>query len=275
MRALPAKDPMLTAAKQIYLGTRKKHDQLFNAYFMRPIAALVVAIAAKTPVTPNQLTLLNLAVFVVSAALLVAMPSFAGGAIAIGVLELSYCFDCADGMLARHKKLASKEGHLFDFFTDELKAILLAGAVALRLYRAGGYGYDVTSWAPADPRFLIAGIAAVFVIASATSLTNFVRRPEIGGRETTVEAYYESVEAKKSTSLVGRIAGLVMMLLRFLNHYPSHIWVFAALGRFDAFFWMYGALNLLYLGKGWLGLVIRFGRPARAEQKLAEPQKAG
>ena len=42
--------------------------------------------------------------------------------ISIAVLEASYCLDCVDGMLARHKKIASKEGHLFDFFTDELKA---------------------------------------------------------------------------------------------------------------------------------------------------------
>ncbi len=135
-------------ARDIYFSTRKKHDQLWNTYVMRPLAAGVVAIAAKTPVTPNQLTLLNLGIFVVAAALLVALPSYAGGLIAVVVLEVSYLFDCADGMLARHKKIASKEGHLFDFFTDELKAILLAGALALRLYRAGGIGFDVATWAP-------------------------------------------------------------------------------------------------------------------------------
>jgi hypothetical protein len=28
----------------------------------------------------------------------------------------------------------------------------------------------------------------------------------------------------------------------------------------DAYFWLYAALNALYLGRGWLGLVLRFGR---------------
>src|SRR5436309_3046958 len=82
--------------------------------------------------TPNQLTLVNLAVFVAAIAALVAAPSYWGGLLAIGVLELSYLFDCADGMLARYKKLASKEGHLFDFFTDELKATLLVAALGVR-----------------------------------------------------------------------------------------------------------------------------------------------
>src|SRR6266487_4693926 len=102
---------------------------------MRPVAALVVAVAARTPVTPNQLTLLNLFIFVVAAAMFPWLPTYAGALAAVLVLEISYCFDCADGMLARHRQVASKAGHLFDFFTDELKAELLVAALALRLYR--------------------------------------------------------------------------------------------------------------------------------------------
>jgi hypothetical protein len=31
-------------------------------------------------------------------------------------------------------------------------------------------------------------------------------------------------------------------------------------GHFDVYFWIYIALNTLYLARGWLGLIIRFGR---------------
>jgi len=251
---------MLGEAKRIYLATRKKHDLLFNVYMMRPIAAGFVAVVARTRVTPNQLTLLNLAVFLVSVALLVAMPSYEGALIAVLVLELSYMLDCADGMLARHKSIASKEGHLFDFFTDEIKAVLLVAALGLKHWRGGGLGPDL---APMEPEpFLLATIGGIVVIASATSLTNFVRRPELTGKETPVSAHYENVEEKAPTSVVGRVAGLGMTFLQFLNHYPSHIWIFALAGRLDVLFWVYIAINLLYLGKGWLGLVLRFGRPA-------------
>jgi phosphatidylserine synthase len=251
---------MLAATKQIYLATRKKHDQLFNVYFMRPIAAGVVAVLARTPVTPNQLTLLNLALFLVSANLLALLPDYRGGLVAVAVLELSYCFDCADGMLARHKEIASKAGHLFDFFTDELKAVVLAAALSLRLWQTGGWGIDATRWPPGSSRFLLAGITATVVVASAISLTNFVRHPELTGKETPVEAHYETVEAAKPTSLVARAVGLVMTFLRFLNHYPSHIWLFAVLDAFDVFFWIYIINNALYLARGWLGLTLRFGR---------------
>jgi phosphatidylglycerophosphate synthase len=192
--------------------------------------------------------------------MLVAMSSWRGGLAAVAVLELSYCFDCADGMLARYKKIASKAGHLFDFFTDELKAVLLVGALAVRTWRAGGLGFDGAQWPAGDVRFLLAGVAATIVVASAISLTNFVRRPELSGRETTVEAYYEAADEKKPKSAVARAAGLLTAFLQFVNHYPSHIYVWAAFGRLDAYFWVYAALNALYLARGWLGLFLRFGR---------------
>ena len=94
----------------------------------------------------------------------------------------------------------------------------------------------------------------------ALPISNFVRRPELSGRATTVEAHYETVVEKKSTSIVGRIAQLVTTFLRFLNHYPSHIWLFAFANRLDVFFWIYVAINMLYLARGWLGLILRFGR---------------
>jgi CDP-alcohol phosphatidyltransferase len=251
---------MLTTAARVYRETRKKHDQVFNTYVMRPLAAVVVAAVAPSRVTPNQLTLLNLALFVVAAALLVALPTWTGGLAAVAVLELSYCFDCADGMLARFKKLASKTGHLFDFFTDELKAVLLVAALAVRSWRAGGVGLDARVWAPGDERFLLAGIAGVVIVASAISLTNFVRRPELSGRETTVEAFYETA-APASGGPGARVASLVATFLKWLNHYPSHLWLWALVGHMDVYLWLYIALNALYLGRGWLGLVLRFGRP--------------
>lgn len=253
---------MLGEGYRIYLATRKKNDFAFNHYVMRPLAGVVVAGIARTPATPNQITILNLVLFLAACAMLIALPTWAGGVWAMVVLEVSYLLDCADGMLARHKKLASKEGHLFDFFTDEMKATALAASVGVRLYLTGGLGPRIEPpffgpWEPAW--FLVAAVAATLVVASAISLTNFTRRPEISGREQTVEAYYESV-AREGGGGLRRIASLVFGLLRLLNHYPSHIYLFALAGRFDAFFFLYAALNALYLARGWLGILLRFSR---------------
>jgi hypothetical protein len=251
---------MLEAVTRVYRQTRKRHDQIFNTYVMRPLAAVVVVALGPTGVTPNQVTLLNLAVFVLASGMLVAFPSWRGGVAAVAMLEASYCLDCVDGMLARHKGLASKTGQLFDFFTDELKALLLAGSLAVRFWRSGGLGIDAQWWSPGDPRFLLGGISGVLIVASALSLTNFVRRPELSGRETTVDAYYETVSAPQAQSLRGRLLSLLATFVRWLNHYPSHIWLWALLGRMDAYLWLYVGLNAAYLARGWLGLVIRFSR---------------
>lgn len=262
---------MFGQAKSIYLATRKKNDQLFNHYFMRPLAAGAVSILAPTSVTPNQLTLLNLFIFVVSATLIAALSDHTGGIIAIAVLEFSYLFDCADGMLARHKKIASKEGHLFDFFTDELKATLLVASLGVRLYRGGGFGPDLALREPGSPMFLLATIAGTIVIASAISLTNFLRRPELTGKETPVEAHYETVAKATRKGPIQWVAWAVTTFLRFLNHYPSHLWLFALLGRLDLFFWIYILINFAYLGRGWLGIILRFGRAPARPKPEAEP----
>lgn len=248
----------MPSAREIYLSTRKKHDQLWNTYVVRPLASPVVAVLTGTPVTPNQLTFFNLAVFIIGSVMLVTMPGALGGLLAIVVLELSYLFDCADGMLARAKKLASPTGHLLDFLTDEIKAFLLVGALSIRLWRSGGWGLDVSGWAAGDVRYLLAGVVGLIVVASAISMTTFVRRPEYTGKATPTHAHHESALAGASST---SLAALAMTFLRFLNHYPSHIWIFAALDRLDVFFWMYLFLNLLYLGRTGLSVLLRLGGP--------------
>jgi phosphatidylglycerophosphate synthase len=251
---------MLASAKAVYLATRKRHDLLFNHYFMRPIAAVAVVLFARTRITPNQLTIANLAIHLGACALLIADPTDRGGLLAILVLEVGYMLDCADGMLARHKKLASVEGHLFDFFTDEIKSLLLVAALGIRTFYTGS-DVGVWSWDAGTVEILFATIVGTVLIASATSLTHFVRRPELTGTETPVEAHYETVDHRKAGSPIKRIAQLGMTFLQFLGHYPSHIWIFAAFGRLDLFFWIYMLIHALYLAKGWLGLLLRFGRP--------------
>jgi hypothetical protein len=256
---------MFAEAKAIYFATRKRHDQLFNVYVMRPLAAGAVSLIAPTQATPNQLTLVSLGIFVLAAALLALLPDYGGGLVGVFALEASYLFDCADGMLARHKKIASKEGHLFDFFTDELKAVLLVGSLAVRFYRGGGYALDLAPREPLSPTFLMAGLLGVIVVSQAVSLTNFVRRPELTGKETPVEAHYETVEHGAARTPAQWARWAVATFPRFLGHYPSHLWLFALAGRLDVFFWVYVLIHLAYLARGWLGLVVRFGGAPKAE----------
>jgi len=244
---------------EVYRQTRKKNDIWFNVWFARPLAAAVVTVLARTPVTPNQLTLLNLLIFVVAAVSLALIPTALGALTGVVLIEVSYILDCADGMLARHRKVASQQGHLFDFFVDETKAVLLTASLAVRLWQSGGHDWRWLDQPAGSTVFLLGGTLGVLVVSSAISLTNFTRRPELSGQETPIDAHYETVTGTASVSLVRRLGHGAMAFLQGITHYPSHIWLVALLGRFDLFFWIYALLHALYLARGWLLLTVRFG----------------
>src|SRR5688500_3984794 len=137
-------------------------------YVCRPVAAVLVDWIKDTRITPNQITLAAVVVAVASAALLVVLPGHQGLVVAVGVYQASYVLDCADGMLARWRGVQSTPGHLLDFLMDEIKAFVVLGAVAVRLFQER-----------ADPRFLLLGIAGLVALVSGIAFSMYQCRPEI------------------------------------------------------------------------------------------------
>lgn len=77
-----------------------------------------------TGVTPNQLTFASL-ISMLFAALFVTMADKTPLIIGALLIQLSYIFDCSDGVLARHKKIFSPYGPWFDSITDRVKEFLI------------------------------------------------------------------------------------------------------------------------------------------------------
>jgi len=229
------------SAVEVYRKTRKPEDLLWNSYVCRPVGAVLVDWLKDTRVSPNQVTLASLVVAGVAAALLVAWPGYAGLLVAIVVYEFSYVLDCVDGMLARWRGVASKSGHLLDFLMDEIKAFALLAAAAFRLAEEH-----------AEPRYLWVGLFGLVALATGTALTTFLRRPEISGSTA------DKPETRKTGPLV-----LPITAAKFLVHYPSYIWLCAALGHLEWYLLPYVGIHTLYAG-GTLGhIALRFGRAER------------
>jgi phosphatidylglycerophosphate synthase len=210
-------------------------------YVCRPVAAVLVDWIKDTRITPNQITLAAVGVAAVSAALLLVLPGHQGLIIAIGVYQASYVLDCADGMLARWRGVQSTPGHLLDFLMDEIKAFVVLGAVAVRLFRERD-----------DAQFLLLGIAGLVALASGIALTTFQRRPEIAGPPATASA--------QPVSFVKRAVRLIEGVAKFLIHYPSYILYAALAGRIDYYFYPYIAVNAIYAMRAFAGVALRFGR---------------
>jgi len=248
---------MFAAIRDVYRRTRKPNDILWNRLVARPLAAVVVAPLARTSITPNQVTLATLLVFLGGAALMALVPSWGaliGGA---AIIELSYVLDCADGQLARLKGTSSPVGAHLDFLMDELKAFALVAAVAVRLWLADH-----------DPRWLLEGLGGLGIVAGAISLTTFIRRPEYAAATGAavsqgVGDYGEGFQSKVPVAHRSPLAVVLAVLEaigRFIVHYPSYILFVAIANRIDLFLHVYVAMNAAYAARAMLGIARKLGR---------------
>ncbi len=245
---------MLSAVAAIYRQSKKQRDNFWTEWCSRPPAAVVVWLLRPTPITPNQVTFLSLAVFAAGAAALIARRGQVGLIAAAIVFQLSYVLDCVDGQLARLKQMASPVGALLDFLMDEVKAFLLVGAASVRLWRDDG-----------DVRWLLVGIAGLVVAATGIALTTFMRREEYvsATRKGPANANPTATAAARRLGPVALVEAAGKLVL----HYPSHFWLFAAFGRLDLFLLAYLGAHTLYLGRASLSVLLALGRPARAPEK--------
>ena len=233
------------AILDVYRATRKTPDLFWNSYVCRPPAAALVHLLRSSSVTPNQITLAALGVASLAAALIVGLPGHWGILVGAVVFEFSYVLDCADGMLARLRGIQSTQGHLLDFLMDEIKAFIILGAVAVRLY----LDHDRI-------HFLVLGIVGLVCLASGIALTTFLRRPEIAPPPAEPPAPGAPSPAPSLMSHAIRVAERVG---KFFVHYPSYILYAAALGRLELYLYPYVAANALYAAKALLSVAMRFG----------------
>jgi len=233
----------------IYKASKKKRDiNRFTEWIARPPAAVLVYFFAKTPITPNQVTFLSAFVAAGAGAIFALLPgSYLWLVVAALVFELSFVLDCADGQLARVRKVASPLGHLLDFLMDELKAMLIFGCVTVRLWQESG-----------DERLLVVGLAALFCLAAGLTLTSFTRRPEYGAKPPTEDGQPAEVGGRKG--LAGLVLSPIEFAARIVVHYPQYIWICALADRMDLYFWAYAAVNALYLLKTLAAIMVRLGR---------------
>jgi hypothetical protein len=246
----------------IYRASKKRRDiNWWTEWVCRPPAAVVVYFLRNTSITPNQVTFLSALVAAASGAMFALLPGHLWLVIAALVFELSFVLDCADGQLARLRKTSSPLGHLLDFLMDEIKAMFVFACVAYRLWH--GSGEDV---------YLVAGLGGLFALASGLTLTSFMRRPEYGAPPPTADGQ-PAVVARRRGPVGLALSGLEHGA-RIVVHYPSYIWLCAAVNRIDIYFWAYAAVNVLYLARCLLSVFLKLGRFEPAARPMAGEKAA-
>jgi hypothetical protein len=207
----------------------------------------------KTGITPNQITLATLVVFLAGAAVVAWGGGWTWLLFGVVIIELSYVLDCVDGQLARLRGTSSPVGAHLDFLMDELKAFLLVAAVGIRLWRQSG----AALW-------LLEALLGLVAVASAISLTTFVRRPEYAAATGAVvdrgTGDYGGGFAARTSSPRALVVRLVEAIGRFLVHYPSYLVYVAVANRMDLFLHAYVAVNAAHAARSLLGITVRLGR---------------
>ncbi len=241
-------------AAEVYRQTRKPRDILWNRFVARPLAAALVVPLAKTGITPNQVTFLSLFTFVGAMVWLALGHGRLELVYAVLVLELSYLLDCADGQLARLCHRSSPVGAHLDFLMDELKAFLLVAATGLRLWQSDGQEF-----------WLVEALLGLMVVASAISLTTFMRRPEYlsatgSAAPQSAGDYGDGFAAGSPTRSSTSVVGMVEDLGRFLIHYPSYLLLVAIADRLDLFLHVYIVTTAAYAARSILGVVLKLAR---------------
>jgi len=151
---------------QEYKSSLKKIEveEIFDLYFYRPLAFLLVKGIYNTSITPNQLTVISM-IFGIIGGICYSFgnhKAFITGAI----LYLLYnVFDCSDGQLARLKKNGTAVGRILDGIADYV--------VSIALYLGIAFGFANSS---SNPLLLwILTAAAGFSNAIQSGLLDFYR----------------------------------------------------------------------------------------------------
>jgi hypothetical protein len=137
---------------------------------------------------------------------------------------------------------------------DELKAFLLVAATGVRLWQTDGHEF-----------WLVEALLGLAVVASAISMTTFVRRPEYlsatgAARPQSAGDYGDGFAASQKPERSASLVGLVEDLGRFLIHYPSYLLFVAIADQLDVFLHVYLAINAAYAARSLLGVALKLGR---------------
>jgi phosphatidylglycerophosphate synthase len=205
---VPVRSPadLTRAGRHLLRGLVKDTEGFMSKHVERKISLAVSRLLANTPVTPNAMTVLSVAIGLGGAPFfLSARPAMqTAGAL---LFLLHSILDGCDGELARLRFQESRYGGLLDFWGDNVVHVAIFAAIAAGWYRAAG-----GAWA------VLCGVAAVAgTIASAAFVfRTTMSEPKKGPLFTSVANSTESPFSRVTDALSGRdFIYLVLILSAF------------------------------------------------------------
>jgi len=141
--------------------TSHSDSPVIDRYIIRRISGFISGFLVKTPVTPNQVTIISLVIGIVSAVFF-SHGTYTCTIIAGGFYFVSTVFDQCDGEVARFKQMESDFGRVFDIITDSIVNAAIVIGITIAIYNASGSGLTI-----------IVGLLAMMGIVISLLLTTY------------------------------------------------------------------------------------------------------
>jgi phosphatidylglycerophosphate synthase len=132
----PVTSPPSALLQALLRNLENHHDGYLDRLVHRRVSRVLTPLLLRTPLTPNAITVLGVAIGAVGG-LLLGARTFAGVLAGVACLVLSGALDCCDGEVARVRFTESKLGHWLDVTGDTLVHVAVLAGVTVHLARAG------------------------------------------------------------------------------------------------------------------------------------------
>lgn len=188
---------------------KERFDDPLNRFYRYPVARLLVRALVHTPVTPNQVTLVQ-PFLAVAAGYCLTFDDHRKLVIGALLFELRSVLDCVDGTLARAKKMTSESGHAIDALADWLSTVFLYAGIFWHFHLHP----PTSSWWPAWlPASVVIGVA-LWQGALRSFAADYFRIKIVSifetGRDETIDAMRRKVRALHPGSSIFARADVVM-----------------------------------------------------------------
>ena len=228
LRRLTQQDDWGAVEHTFLLTLENPRDGLVDAYLNRSCSRLLTHLFLRTPLTPNQITVLSFLTGLLGASCFL-FGSYGGSVLGALLLQFSTVLDCVDGEVARVKMLESPLGEWLDITLDTVVHIAIFLGVGVAVWKQDGLA--------AAP--LLGGLLAAAAFISFPLVTR-AEKTEDAGR---ARGGWEDVWIDKMVAgLTSRDYSLLVLLCALADKLAWFLWA-AAIGA--QVFWVV-LLSLLW-----------------------------
>jgi phosphatidylglycerophosphate synthase len=143
LRRLRTKTEVVALEHALLRSLENSKDGVVDAYLNRKFSRPLTRWLLRTPITPNQITILAGVTSVLGAACFV-FGGYFGPLLGALLLQFSAVLDCCDGEVARIKFLESPLGDTLDIVGDTIGAIAIFLGLGAAVWKNGGSEYALT-----------------------------------------------------------------------------------------------------------------------------------